>query len=72
MARPTQKLLLPAVILLWTLASLGFTAQWDLHPVLRYYGWVFTAQVAFLMFFAPAIARQLRGSRRSQKNESLP
>ncbi|MFN4280479.1 hypothetical protein [Thermosynechococcus sp.] len=72
MARSTQKLLLPAVILLWTLASLGFMAQWDLHPVLRYYGWVFTAQVAFLMFFAPAIVRQLRSSKRSQKNKSLP
>ncbi|MFN4194279.1 MAG: hypothetical protein ACK4HM_00390 [Thermosynechococcus sp.] len=72
MARPKRHLLLPTVILLWTVASLGVMAQWDLSPVLRYYGWVFTAQVAFLIFFAPAIARQLRGSRRSQKNESLP
>ncbi|MFN3680379.1 hypothetical protein [Thermosynechococcus sp.] len=72
MVRPKRHLLLPTVILLWTVASLGVMAQWDLSPVLRYYGWVFTAQVAFLIFFAPAIARQLRGSRRSQKNESLP
>ncbi|WP_298612122.1 hypothetical protein [uncultured Thermosynechococcus sp.] len=67
MAYPKQKLLLPAVILLWTVVSLGVMAQWDLHPVLRYYGWVFTAQIAFLIFFAPAIARQLRGAKHSQK-----
>ncbi|MDM7326888.1 MAG: hypothetical protein P3X23_007235 [Thermosynechococcus sp. Uc] len=67
MAYPKQKLLLPAVILLWTVASLGFMAQWDLHPLLRYYGWIFTVQIAFLMFFAPAIARQLRGTKSSQK-----
>lgn len=72
MARPKRQLLLPTVLLLWTVASLRVMAQWDLPPILRYYGWVFTAQVAFLIFFAPAIARQLRGSRRSQKNESLP
>ncbi|WJI23819.1 hypothetical protein MZ909_11535 [Thermosynechococcus sp. B0] len=72
MARLKRQLLLPTIILLWTVASLGFMAQWDLHPVLRYYGWVFTAQVAFLIFFAPAIARQLRGTKRSPKNESLP
>lgn len=72
MARPKRQLLLPIIILLWTVASLGLMAQWDLHPVLRYYGWVFTAQVAFLIFFAPAIARQLRGTKPAQKDKSLP
>lgn len=70
MTRPKRQLLRPAVILLWTIASLGFMAQWELHPVLRYYGWVFTAQVAFLIFFLPTIWRQLQAGKRSQKDES--
>ncbi|BCX12329.1 MAG: hypothetical protein KatS3mg067_1267 [Thermosynechococcus sp.] len=72
MARPKRQRLLPTIILLWTVASLGFMAQWDLHPVLRYYGWVFTAQIAFLLFFLPQIGGQLKGVQRSQKNDSLP
>ncbi|AHB87742.1 hypothetical protein NK55_01900 [Thermosynechococcus sp. NK55a] len=72
MARPKRQRLLPIIILLWTVASLGFMAQWDLHPVLRYYGWVFTAQIAFLLFFLPQMGRQLRGVQRSQGNDSLP
>ncbi|WP_448534210.1 hypothetical protein [Parathermosynechococcus lividus] len=59
-----RRLLVPALILFWTMASLGVMGQLDLHPVLRYYGWTFTAQVAFLIFFVPTLWRQLTKKKR--------
>ncbi len=59
-----RRLLVPGLILVWTMASLGVMGHLDLHPVLRYYGWTFTAQVAFLIFFAPSLWRQLTKNKR--------
>ncbi|XFA74164.1 hypothetical protein RYO59_002429 [Thermosynechococcaceae cyanobacterium Okahandja] len=67
MATPhKRRLLVPAIILVWTMASLGVMGQFDLHPVLRYYGWTFTAQVAFLIFFWPTLWRQVSKKQRDR------
>lgn len=60
MAFPSnRRLLVPAIILFWTMASLAVMGQLELHPIVRYYGWTFTAQIAFLIFFAPTLWRQV-------------
>lgn len=54
-AKLVKRAALPAIIFLWTIASLSYEAQWDFNLIFRYYGWVFTAQVAFLIYFLPKI-----------------
>ncbi len=54
-AKHLKRLTIPAIIFIWTVASLSYEAQWDFNFIFRYYGWVFTAQVAFLIFFLPKI-----------------
>ncbi len=50
-----KRLTIPGLIFLWTVISLSLEAQGDFNFIVRYYGWVFTAQIAFLIFFLPKI-----------------
>lgn len=54
-AKLLKRAALPGIIFLWTIASLSYESQWDFNLIFRYYGWVFTAQVAFLIYFLPKI-----------------
>lgn len=64
MTTKAKKLMIPSIIFIWTLSSLTILNQWDLNFLYRYYTWVFTAQVAFLIFFVPQILKTLHQTKK--------
>lgn len=64
MPTKAKKLVIPGIIFVWTLSSLAVLNQWDLNVAYRYYTWVFTAQVAFLIFFLPYILKTLHQTKK--------
>lgn len=63
LAKLFKRATLPGIIFLWTISSLIYEAHWDFNLIFRYYGWVFTAQVAFLIYFLPKVNwRQIKDS----------